>query len=57
MPKIIIRSGQWEEDRSRIRVRMWRDGEQKPFVDLVLSEGRHFLYREMPATTLSFLAE
>ncbi|MFH8346818.1 hypothetical protein [Streptomyces sp. NPDC018045] len=57
MPKITIRAGQWEEDRSRIRVRMWRESEEAPFVDLVLGEWRQQLYREMPATTLTFLAE
>ncbi|MGG2462815.1 hypothetical protein ACO0M4_23855 [Streptomyces sp. RGM 3693] len=55
--KIIIRAGQWEEDLSRIRVRMWREDEEVPFVDLVLDEWRQRLYREMPAMTLSFLAE
>ncbi|GAA4071540.1 hypothetical protein [Streptomyces hundungensis] len=57
MQKVIIRAGQWDEDRSRIRVRIWLETEQQPFVDLVLGEWRHRLYREMPALTLSFLAE
>ncbi|MEW1671990.1 hypothetical protein AB0O47_01900 [Streptomyces noursei] len=57
MSKIIIRAGQWEEDRSRIRVRIWRESEQQPFVDLVLGTWRQQLYREMPALTLHFIAE
>ncbi|WP_414725045.1 hypothetical protein [Streptomyces sp. 796.1] len=57
MPKVIIRAGQWEEDRNRIRVRMRHEGQSSPFVDLVLGDWNHRLYREMPATTLTFLAE
>ncbi|MEU1353907.1 hypothetical protein ABZ410_08375 [Streptomyces cinnamoneus] len=57
MAKITIRAGQWEEDRSRIRVRIWHEGQQSPFVDIVLGSWRQNLYREMPATTLSFIAE
>ncbi|MER7986958.1 hypothetical protein ABTY53_15390 [Streptomyces noursei] len=56
MSAIIIRAGQWEEDRSRIRVRIWREDEQQPFVDLVLGDWRHRLYREVPALTLSHIA-
>ncbi|MFI6682540.1 hypothetical protein [Streptomyces sp. NPDC050485] len=57
MPKITIRAGQWEEDRNRIRVRIWHEGEQAPFVDIVLGTWRQQLYREMPAMTLWFIAE
>ncbi|MER6380747.1 hypothetical protein ABT274_12285 [Streptomyces sp. NPDC001127] len=57
MSEIIIRAGQWEEDRNRIRVRIWRGEEQQPFVDIVLGEWRQRLYREMPAMTLWFIAK
>ncbi|MFD7336696.1 hypothetical protein ACFV98_11915 [Streptomyces violascens] len=57
MPKITIRAGQWEEDRNRIQVLIWREGEQEPFVNIILGEWRHRLYREMPAMTLWFIAE
>ncbi|MEV5875774.1 hypothetical protein AB0L75_16365 [Streptomyces sp. NPDC052101] len=57
MPKITIRAGQWEEDRSRIRVRIWCESETEPFVDILLDEWRQHLYREMPAMTLWFIAE
>ncbi|GHF61560.1 hypothetical protein ABZ616_14010 [Streptomyces noursei] len=56
MSKIIIRAGQWEENRSRIRVRIWRESEEHPFVDLVLGEWHDHLYREVPALTLSHIA-
>ncbi len=57
MPKIIVRAGQWEEDLNRIQVRIWREGEQEPFANIVLGEWRQRLYREMPAMTLWFIAE
>ncbi|MCF3100989.1 hypothetical protein IPZ58_05290 [Streptomyces roseoverticillatus] len=57
MAEIIIRAGEWEEDRSRTRVRIWRGGEQQPFVDIVLGAWRQRLYREMPALTLNHIAE
>ncbi|MBT2383850.1 hypothetical protein [Streptomyces sp. ISL-11] len=57
MGQIIIRAGQWEESRDRIRVRIWREEQQGPFVDIVLGSWRQRLYREMPAMTLSFIAE
>ncbi|MGW1867974.1 hypothetical protein ACWCPS_20685 [Streptomyces mauvecolor] len=57
MSKITIRAGQWEEDRNQIQVRIWREGERDPFVNIVLGEWHHHLYREMPAMTLWFLAK
>ncbi|MFD7015868.1 hypothetical protein [Streptomyces sp. NPDC059928] len=56
MSNITIRAGQWEEDPNRIQVRIWREGEQEPFVNIILGEWRQRLYWEMPASTLWFIA-